>query len=492
MTYFFEDKITRVSRCVNDRFIVQKQVGERDGWREKVPVYGDFLMDTLGRISSEYYDKISIFEDALEEVENGFFIAEKDGVKFLIDGNFNVIASDFQYISKFSENGLALIQFKKGERYFWINRNGEILGAEYENVGQFSFGFAPIKIDGKWFFVDEKFEVKSEGFEGLADTSSSKYFMARNGEDYFVLDREFKIVSKPLPSFLDVSDYGLVYKIKAEKGELFQVLDFDGNELFTASSINRCNDRIFMLQKNGRTYFFNQETRKLVGREEGFVRSDGFDGSIAPVCLGYDERDEGIYTFLKEDGSLMTPRYEMTRMVKKDRGVAYLPNAVGERGKYYFTDENGNAYGKGYSRLGRFNDGLAYFECKKDRYTFVSEDGKRFSRDYDDVGNFSNGFGVVREGKSYDVVDTHENYMSEISDFAKRIENDPLQFLNIPEKFYGDTPLVERLYSFAKAVLEGRWSDNLSEEEKQKLLHAANSIYDKYEEAKVKISKRKN
>lgn len=484
MKYFYSEKISNIKNCSGGKFVVSIPFGEPD--RLGYVKTKKHLMDNLGIISDAGYDDLSLEADSLvmeDDRDDGLYVARIDGEKFLIDSNEHTLAMGFKSVSHFNESGLALIEYEK--RGFWINREGAIFGSQFEDVSYFEDGFAPAKLkSGKWVLVDEKFNIVEDRFDYIFHSGCKNYFLAGKDDEKFIVDRNFKIVGKVPSSVFSVSDYGYAvgYAPKEEGKLSFALYRVNGEHIMNAKLINPTNDKMMRFYNNGRAWFFNQETGKIIGGKDGFFSADFFSGEMAAVCLGLDERDEGIFTFIREDGSMFGGTYESAHMVDKNLGAAYIPNEKGTSGKFHLVDKDGNIGDKGFRRLGSFYDGIATFESRRDvTWSFVDKYQRRFKGDYDSVSRFSGGFSVVEKDGKCDVIDRAEVSLRTVSEFVKKIENNPLEFLNMPEEFECDRELVQRLHTFALSVLDEKLEDAMDEEKKQKYQHGKKSIAEKCE-----------
>ena len=462
MKYYHETKILTVSDCIGGFFVATIKDPEPE-----VKPYGyyvthkDYLMDSLGRISDVGFDSIETDRIFGKRKKDGAFIARNGKVKFLIDGNSKIIAEDIVSASDFAENGYACVEFK--DRNYWVDRNGNKFGDEFSNVGWFDHGYAPVKLkNGKSTFVNSDFEPVGKEFDNAFVLFSEKFYGAKIGDNYYVLDRNFDAISAPLDDIFVVTDYGYIIKHQ-KKGSFFglEIVDMTGKKYASGNIINGYDSKLLRIQDNGYR-FFNQETGKIIGGEKGYVYAEEFNGDFTAAIIGYDDNDDGIYTFIREDGSMFPETYEMTFMVKSNVGAFYVPNKAGTGGKFFLIDKDGNQIGKtGYKNLHSFDsNGLATFRKVKNTWSAIDESFKIVDLNLENLSNFVDGFATATvNGKKREIVDKYAVNMTQISEIAKKIQLDPSAFLSLPEEILEDKPLIRRLYNLAKSEVLARTMD---------------------------------
>ncbi len=493
MKYFCDLKnISSISNCENGRFVIKLLIGEKqNSYGKPYAIYGYTLMDKLGRVFENCFDQLDrgiILNSCVAiERDDGCYVGTKNNEKYLVDENLNVLAENIKTSYPFCE-GVGLIEFKDG-KLKWIDKSdGTLFDGGFKSIQDIKDDFAPVEGDDDlWFIADVKNDFKrcSDKYKYIVGTSS-KYYIAQDEEGCVVLDlvgERFEKISNHFNTIFDVTDFGLVFEYDFDKKPNFKAYDLKGNLLFVADLIQQYDNQILNYRLNHRTFFFDQQKKQMIGSHDGYIYAEKFDGNKCPVCLGYDENDEGIYTILKDDGTSPKVTYEAIKMVDKDQAAAWLSDGTKSGGgKYYLIDDFGQPFGKGYRRLGRFNNGFATYEVNKDKYSYVSLNGTQFPLKFKSVSPFSENMAVTKSLEDkFEVYDTNAVSLTDVSGFVKKLENDPLEFLNMPQNFYGDKPLLDELYHFALNLIESCSAN--SAEEKQKLIHAKSSIKSKYEEA---------
>ncbi len=480
MKYFFNEEINKVTKCDGGSFVVTQSHIDEITMKSYTQ---DYLMDGLGRISEVGFDKIES-EDNYGNVRNdGFYVAEKDKIKYFINKKLEVLTTAFNDIDEYNDKGYATIYFD--ERNFWIDKNGIMFGEEFDNVYGFENGIAVARLNnGKFVYVNDDFKIISPELEMAFPAGSNKYFPVQKDKKIYIADRNFNILSKAPEHMVFISDYGYVFAFSDKKlnGKSFDVFDVNGKYILSANIIAFSNEKLVRFYDGNGAKFLNQETGEIYGSEGEYSSAEHFTGNLTCVGLGLDENGEHIFGFINDKNERIGEVYECAFVADENLRAIYVPNTRGDHGKFYLIDEHDNISAKGFARLGLFSDGLAKFECRKDRWTFTDKKGVRFKEDYDSVSSFHNGFAKVKNANSIDFIDKNGVSLLKISKFVQKLENDPIEFLNMPSEFFEDFELISKLYECVIEKLNLELFEAQTENRKQQIKNQIETIKEKFEE----------
>lgn len=120
----------------------------------------------------------------------GISVFIKDNEYFLCDSSGAAIGGfKAEYIGLPMESG-ALVEFKSQNLYGFVSsKTGKaVISPKYEDAGAFCRGLAPVKLDGKWGFIDEKGnEIVAPSFELASPLSKSGTAWVKNEAGYALL-----------------------------------------------------------------------------------------------------------------------------------------------------------------------------------------------------------------------------------------------------------------------------------------------------------------
>ena len=266
--------------------------------------------------------------------------------------------------------GSAVAQVKVGETYSY---------ATWDNLVRFNEGMAPVCLDSKWGYVNEK--------------------------GVLTIGLEYSQVGKFVGGLACVGKggkYGYIDKSGREQIPLQYSLAFDFNEGVAAA------------QKNNKWGYIGTRGEVIIPFEHGFC--EGFSDGLG-LCK--DGNDQSVYTFYDISGKAVlsgvgkhvrkfssgfTPviKYGYFVFINTKGAIAF----PGELSRY--TDKNVhelqvNLPTVGFGDARPFCEGYAAVMVYSRKWSFLNRGGS-LSRAYDDVGDFANGYAGVKNGK-WGVVD---------------------------------------------------------------------------------------
>lgn len=460
MKYFNEENIKNIYLYSDERFIIEVQDNSQQKNRDRF-----YLMDRLGRIFGEPFEfSLDFGEEFLRR--DDFFDVKRQGIRMLIDKFGNEFIRDFEFVSDFLKEGIATVKWNNGKCEL-ITKNKEVFSDEFADYGVFAFGLCPVKKhNGKYNFIDINKNIKTRDFEQVvASFSNPNYTLIADGSDYYVIDRLFRGVSGPYKNvFFD--EFGNVWSIEGLKFSLYKPT---GELLAEGDAINGPDEGTYLITKEGKRYFIDGDGKRISKRS--FTYAESFKFGMAPAYNGYDSDGEPKYTVLKKNGTSFNGDYSQA-IVLGENLVALYVNGKSENGdKYYLYDSDENQVSrKGYRRPSSAGDGLFAFEASKDKYTYARINNlTRFKSSFDSASSFKFGYGMIKNNGIVDAVNTDEIFLSDISKFAKVIDNNPLRFKNLPQEIKNSERLYLDFYNQAQESVKRNYQNSVKENALRKL-----------------------
>lgn len=148
------------------------------------------LQDTSGEtLTEESYDEIYL-NDLGEAYNQGCFFAKEGSTIYLISET-EAIATDFEDVKPFEDSGYAAV--KQNGKWGFIDTNGElVISCQFDDAKSFGGHLAAVKIDENWGYVSLLGEVVIEPQYINAKTFSGKYAPVEtiDGWEFIVLYEE--------------------------------------------------------------------------------------------------------------------------------------------------------------------------------------------------------------------------------------------------------------------------------------------------------------
>ena len=137
------------------------------------------LFDDFSEALPAVFDKVFTMQD-------GLMRAMKNGYSVVVTEKGKILPGEYLRINEFKED-LSSVKSKDNKCGF-IDRNGKIvIPFEYEDAGNFSEGFAPVKKDGKWGYISRSGELKIPfEFDEASDFSEEYAVVSQNGKAGFI------------------------------------------------------------------------------------------------------------------------------------------------------------------------------------------------------------------------------------------------------------------------------------------------------------------
>lgn len=238
---FNGNNISPVSDDKGKAFFINTDGMKVDSTKEKYAEFGSDFDDVLwaktpdgkyvildlnkNRINNSTFDYISNFNNGIAAAKKDsrwFFINSKGEKAF--DGEYQDIKLDDIKLPFVSERAFVKVQ---SGNYIMIDKSGKQVGNDsYEDCYLFeeSNGYATVKIDGKWYFIDSSGNKKSsKSYDGAKPYSNGLAAVCKNGRWGFI-DQNEKMVIEPL--FDDAkffTDNGLCFVKKSDTWSTIEV-----------------------------------------------------------------------------------------------------------------------------------------------------------------------------------------------------------------------------------------------------------------------------
>ena len=209
----------------------------------------------------ESYPAFPLKNSILHELELNKLVLypfEKDDLFGFTDEQGDIhIKAEYEAASEFRE-GLSLVV--KGDSVYFINKeNQNPFGKIFEEASVFNNGIAPVKQKGKWVFINRQGQVISKEYDEISELSDDSYVVKLNGK-YGALDNYGQVILEP--RFIKLGDFkngyayytdGNLYGFSSKNGPVISaqyewISDFDADGLASV----RQNGKYGLISASGR------------------------------------------------------------------------------------------------------------------------------------------------------------------------------------------------------------------------------------------------
>jgi hypothetical protein len=385
-----------VAELLNIRPLIDREIDvvraelDPDRLKERETLARQFKFDYVGKFSpdgiarAKKYDEWFYVDKAGQRTdpENDFLAARSfvNGMAiglrslgngklfFLIGKNGRHIAIHAAYWLGDFHDGFAWVREKEvtnasNSFNYYINEDGkdafELSLTPYEDAGDFSCGYAPVKQDGMWHYIDTKGK-KAFGGKEFYDAKSfteGKALVIHN------IKEDYNPYSMGVESTLNCMNY-----IDTEGNYIFST---DYPEFNEASQFENSLAWVLKQEYNAQknieySWRLIDESGKVKFKTEKYRDLESFSCGIA---LFYRE---SYYFYVNVNGKEITDmRYESYEDFHEDRAL------VMKNGKYYFIDKDGNEINQtGFDEAKQFNEGTAEVKIGDDAF-YIDKRGRR-------------------------------------------------------------------------------------------------------------------
>ena len=124
----------------------------------------------------------------------GFALVEKDDKQFYVNlEELRKTGSSHDYKHAKYREGFNVV-YENG-KYYFIDEDFNLHGEGYDDAYNFSEGFAVVKKDGKWYYVDKNFELHGEGYDD-ADNFEEGFAAVKKGKQEYTINKNFERIKR--------------------------------------------------------------------------------------------------------------------------------------------------------------------------------------------------------------------------------------------------------------------------------------------------------
>ena len=298
-----------------------------------------------------------------------------------------------------------LLPIKVDGKYGYINENGEVvIEPKYDYASEFSRGLADIKIGGKYGYINKEGAIVVEPKYDVACVFDEDIAMIKDDGKYGYINRKGMIVVEPK---YDDADY--------EFSEGLARIEVDGKYGY----INRKGNIVVEPKYDAAKPF--SEGMAAVGIGEYLVEKWGYINKYGGIVveLNYDDANEfsegfasvaigrfskAKWGFINKDGEeVIKPQTRFTDAKDFSEGLAAVRRSYYYGGGHGWIDKEGNyVIEPQFENARSFSEGLAAVEIGEypnNKWGYINKDGEMVIEPmYDEVTNFSHGLAVVSIG----------------------------------------------------------------------------------------------
>ena len=376
-----------------------------------------------------------------------------------------LINPEYDEAGEFLE-GLCVAQ--KGDSVMYINKENKIfLNRVFEEAFPFHHGVAPVKLKGKWFFMNRMGEPVSDTLDEINALSDDSYICRKNnlyGSLNVFTEPEIPFQYEKLGDFINkaayyqrknmfgfitksgyaheaefdwISDFNKAGQAVFRKGAFFGIVKDNGEQLLPAAydRILAAPGNIYLLIKNNLYGFYSAEGCYLSEMRYQYIPSDKPDDYTNGKLLKLNYKDK--LTLCDLNGKPITEpgQYQEIHM-NKDNLIRVFKN-----NKYGYVNHKGQlVIPLKFSEASDFTDSTAIVKTRKN-YSLINQSGKElFASDYEIERIAKNIFSTENDNEETIYVDARGNILpykiKDIETYGNYqilyLENDSIKILKQP------------------------------------------------------------
>jgi serine/threonine protein kinase len=300
---------------------------------------------------------------------------------------------------------LLLCLYVGTERGFW-NRGNEVISLKYDDAGSFSEGLAPVKLNGKWGYIDKQDRQVISLKYDLADSFSEGLAPVELNGKWGYIDKQDRQVMECRYDAADSFSEGLaLVELNGKWGyidkQYHQVIEcrYDAADSFSEGLARvRIGDFI-----DGKAGYIDKQGNVVIAFKYAYVGRGSFCEGLAPVK---ESLADGSYSYIDKQGhKVIDSKYTYAGPFSEGLAIVSI------NGKCGFIDKKGLEViaCKYDDDVVSFNEGLARIYSNnmvdiivKGKWYFIDKQGNKvLSYNYDFVGDCCEGLRVVGLNRKY-------------------------------------------------------------------------------------------
>jgi len=213
--------------------------------------------------------------------------------------------------------------YRDGE-FYYTDENGYRIevpreGQKVEELGVLCNGAAPAKINGKYGYVNMKFEEQSPLSWDGATVIQAGFGAVKQGEKWALLKDSYELITDFVYDDVKTDEYGycsISGRAFVKKGNVYDMVDETGaviGEGGYEDAVPFVSEEPTAVKKNGKWGFVNLEGQMVI--EPQYEGAGPFNGGLAPVQTG------GGWGYITQENNLVIPA-EFTEAKSFYKGIA--------------------------------------------------------------------------------------------------------------------------------------------------------------------------
>lgn len=242
-----------------------------------------------------------------------------DSASFVTDGRYGIMTNKGgirvrnmnEWCGPYSSDGI-LAPVQKDEEFYFVDTNGyryEIPSKEdiVEELGILTDHIAPAKINGKYGYVNEKFEHLSEFQWDGATQIQDEIGAVKQGEKWALINEKMELKSDYLYDDVKTDENGFAFNHErafVKNGNVYQMIDKKGNVIGSDSyedAVPFASKQPAAIKKNGKWGFVDEAGNIVI--EPQYEEAGSFAEDLAPVktAAGWGYIDQNNKLVITDD-----------------------------------------------------------------------------------------------------------------------------------------------------------------------------------------------